>query len=152
MSTRFAAPSILLLLLAGACSDVGLTAPVADPPTEADPVLATCTVSVRSPGLRCGVPTPGPAGLSRDVMGGQDIFVHLASSYPRYSSKDSVFAVMVTVQSLIGVPIGTWNGVDPDPEGIRVFFNTGPVATVGSGLVQVLNPDGVESYTAAGQP
>jgi hypothetical protein len=57
----------------------------------------------------------------------------------------------VTVQNLIQQPMGTTDGTTLDPNGIRVFFQSGPTVTSGSGSISVV-PDGYGTFTAASQP
>jgi hypothetical protein len=63
-----------------------------------------------------------------------------------------IFRGDVTVRNLLLYPIGTANGTVADSGGVKVFFNSGPVTTGGSGSVVVFNPDGVATFTAANQP
>jgi hypothetical protein len=63
-----------------------------------------------------------------------------------------VFTTTVTVENLLAGPLGTVDGVTPDPDGIEVFFHAGPLITAGSGSVSVANPDGIGSFTGPAQP
>jgi hypothetical protein len=58
----------------------------------------------------------------------------------------------VTVQNLIPQALGTADGVTVHANGVRVFFNEGPVSNNPSGPASVANPDGTAFFLAAGQP
>jgi hypothetical protein len=68
-----------------------------------------------------------------------------------YNSGTGRFTFDVTVANLIEQPMGTLDGTTVDPTGVRVFFQTGPTVTSGTGSVSVL-PDGFGTFTDAGQP
>jgi hypothetical protein len=55
------------------------------------------------------------------------------------------------VKNLLQQPIGTTDGTTLSPNGIRVFFTSGPTVTGGSGVASVV-PDGFATFTAGGQP
>ncbi|HYW13064.1 MAG TPA: lamin tail domain-containing protein [Longimicrobium sp.] len=86
------------------------------------------------------------------IIGGQNVYVKLRSSNNSYNSTTQIFQFDVTVENLLNEAMGTPDGIVPDPEGIRVFFHSGPTVTSGTGSVSVVNPDGFATFTAAGQP
>jgi hypothetical protein len=77
--------------------------------------------------------------------------VKLTSSNIAYNSGTGQFTFDVTVQNLIQQPMGTTDGTTLDPNGVRVFFSSGPSVTSGVGTAAVV-PDGFATFTAAGQP
>jgi hypothetical protein len=58
----------------------------------------------------------------------------------------------VTIQNLNNESIGTPDGTVADPEGIQIFFATGPTVTAGAGSISAANADGVDAFTGANQP
>jgi hypothetical protein len=83
-------------------------------------------------------------------MGGQGTYVQLTSSNVTVAA--DTFAFDATVQNLIPQALGTTDGATPDPSGVRVFFHQLPTVTSGTGTINVANPDGFATYTAANQP
>jgi hypothetical protein len=141
-------PAAVLLL--AACADA---APLL-PPRPAEPDAARqameCRVSVAQARMECAPASP-PGGPSADRMvGGQDVYVKLASSGTAYDAGAGIFRTDVTVESLLSQAIGTTDGVGVT--GVRVFFHSGPTTTGGAGLVGVENSDGTATFTAEEQP
>jgi hypothetical protein len=151
-----------LLLLAGfaaaaaACTDRNPAGLRQSPPeTVPPPVHATlqCQIDVRAQALTCGRGAPATAsGVSAAIIGGQGMHVRLASSGTSYDSATAVFRTNVTVENLLTQALGTTDGTSASPEGVRVFFHSGPVATEGAGDVSVSNADGEAIFTTAAQP
>ncbi|HET6765667.1 MAG TPA: lamin tail domain-containing protein [Longimicrobiaceae bacterium] len=110
-----------------------------------------CTASRTDMSVRCGNPQL-PAGAHGIVIGAQNVYVKLTSSNVSYNSGTEIFQFDVTVQSLLNEAIGTPDGTVADPQGIQVFFHSGPTATVGSGTITVANADGTDTFTGANQP
>ena len=146
----YRASPLVILWLVAACSDSGPTAPRAPEFTAA----ITCQASVTAGTVTCGSPRAAPLpGMGRDVtLGGQGTYVQLTSSGTAYNSGTQVFQTDVTVQNLIVQPMNSADGLTADAGGIKVFFNTGPTVTGGTGVVSVKNPDGTATFTAANQP
>ena len=86
------------------------------------------------------------------IIGNQNVNMKLTSSNVSYDAGTEIFQFDVTVQNLMNEAMGTPDGVVADPDGIQVFFHSGPVTTVGSGTVTVANADGVGTFTATNQP
>ena len=110
-----------------------------------------CTASVTSRTVRCGDETPADSGRSRIVFGGQNLFVKLTSANPNYDAAAQHFTFDVTVRNLIPQPLGTADTLGtliPEPEGVRVFFTSAPVATSGTGVITVLG-DGTAPISTA---
>jgi hypothetical protein len=111
-----------------------------------------CIANVAVETLSC------PAGRVSDIesgpqlliVGGQGVYVQLASQNVSYDPATQVFQADVTVQNLMGQPLGTPDG--SAVTGVRVFFHTGPSVTGGAGAVSVSNADGTDSFTGANQP
>jgi hypothetical protein len=136
-------------LLASACTDRTPTA--AAPPVDGGTsrTLLACTAVVQQPSLRCDQ-AAGGGGAPRNIMlGGQGIYVRLASSNPFYDGSGT-FQVDVTVQNLLSQRMGTPDGTTV--YGVKVFLASPPAVTGGTGSVSVANPDGRAYFTAADQP
>ena len=151
---RISRPAALAALLAlGACRDLPTTPaaplPVGPAPAAEDQrAPVRCAVAVATRAVSCITP-PGPRGMrSNVILGGQGLNVRLVSSNVSFDGGDHVFSFDVTVQNLLDQPIGT-DGTTPS--GVRVFFNSGPTATDGTGMVTVLT-DSVGTFLAANQP
>jgi hypothetical protein len=86
------------------------------------------------------------------LIGGQNSNLKLTSSNVSYDSGTGIFQFDVTVQNLMNEAIGTPDGTVPDPEGIQVFFSSGPAVTSGTGSMAVANADGTGTFTATNQP
>lgn len=101
-------------------------------------------------GLWTASSDPG-AGDASLIIGGQGVYVTLASSNIAYENTDSVFSFDVTVRNHIGQPLGTTDGSTLHAQGVRVFFQQPPMGTGGVGPFAVLG-DGTATFTAADQP
>ncbi|MDB4916251.1 MAG: Por secretion system C-terminal sorting protein [Gemmatimonadetes bacterium] len=125
-----------------------------DPDKVADLVTPlSCSATVKTGALKC---TSGIASASKtaskDVVGGQNVYVKLTSSNVSYNAGTEIFQFDCTVQNLLNESIGTPNGVVPDVSGIRVFFHQGPTADSGTGTITVANADGTATFTGVNQP
>lgn len=143
-----------LLIAAAACADRNPAeppaAPAPAPPSAA--VLLRCHVDVRAAALTCAAEGGAAAGVSAAILGGQGTHVRLASSGTAYDAGTATLRSDVTVENLTAQALGTADGVAAAAEGVRVFFHDGPTTTLGSGAVEVQNPDGSGDFTGAGQP
>jgi hypothetical protein len=137
-----------LPLLLAAC---GERSPVDTTPAMPEPALQRleCVASLAARSVTCGA---GTSGARRDIIGGQGQNVRLISSNVVFDAPSRVFSFDLVVQNLLPYPIGTRDGTTPDSGGVKVFINSGPVTTGGTGTVTVLNASGVGTFTAAGQP
>lgn len=143
--------ALFALALAAACTDApGVVDPQNLPAPEPPLAALQCTVTVARGEMRCGGDAAGGGALGDVMVGGQGTYVQLRSSNARYDSTAQVFSLDVTMQNLLGQPVGTEDGTTPT--GIRIFFYGPPAASVGSGTVEVNNPDGTGIFTEAGQP
>jgi hypothetical protein len=110
-----------------------------------------CTGSTQGT-FSCSV-AGGSANGARGVqLGGQNTNVKLTSSNVSYNGGTGIFQFDVTVQNLMNEAIGTPDGTVADPDGIQVFFSSGPTVTSGTGSMSVANADGTGTFTAANQP
>src|SRR6266513_685253 len=152
-SVDAAALSALIGLVAGCAESSAPTAPQTQFRTE----LIRCEASVSAGTLDCVASQPqatqqAARGLSFDlVLGGQGALVRLASSGTAYNSGTQTFSSNVTVENLISQPMNTADGTTPDAGGVKVFFNSGPTVTGGTGVVSVANPDGTGAFTGSNQ-
>lgn len=153
MRTHRLAALLAALLAAGACRDLPTapgTAPAETPmpPASPDRTPVRCSVTLASRSVSCATPV-APRGLRQNIIiGGQGLNVRLVSTNVNFDGGDNVFSFDVTVQNLLDQPLGTDGTTD---SGVRVFFNSGPTATAGSGEVTVLT-DSVGMFLAANQP
>lgn len=149
----FPAAPILLAALLGACADRNPTAAVPGvAPAPAALAMLLCTADVKAAAVTCRDGSPRAAdGQSADLIVGTP-YVHLTSSGVSYDSGTQIFRFDVTLQNLMSQAIGTTDGVTAAPQGIRVFFHSGPTVTQGSGVATVANADGTAAFTAANQP
>jgi hypothetical protein len=150
---RLLIPAVLGAAALGACSDQQPAA-VRDPqlPPPATALAAFDCVGSTAGTVSCK-PQGGGAGQAAGVLvAGQNVYTKLTSSNVSYNSGTEIFQFDVTVQNLMNEAIGTPDGTVADPEGIQVFFQTGPTTTGGTGTITVANADGTGTFTSAGQP
>ena len=141
----------VVLVLAAACSDrnpVG-AGPVIEPTPDAV-ALIKCDVSVSSATMSCAQQSSsgltGPRGL---LVGHQGVYVKVTSMGTSYDAGTERLHTNVTVQNLLRETLGLdTTGLT----GVKVVFVSGPVVTSGVGSVEVANPDGMGTFTAANQP
>ncbi|MBB4638317.1 RCC1 domain-containing protein [Longimicrobium terrae] len=148
-SVRACAAAVLSVL--AACADSTPVAPV-EAGAPAPLVRMDCTASVRARSLRCEPGQGGAAGVSTNlIVGGQGVYVRMGSANTAYDGS-AIFQADVTVQNLLGQPMGTTDGVTVDPGGIQVFFASGPAVTSGTGSVEVDNEDGTADFLGGDAP
>jgi DNA/RNA endonuclease G (NUC1) len=145
--------ALLALLSAAACTDrVPLAPATPEPETPAGAARLDCAVDVRAGSVSCGAPGTAGGGARRAVVGGQGVLVRLASANLQTDAVAGTVSVDVTVQNLMDQAMGTRDGINPAPEGVRVFFHSGPTVTEGTGQVTVANPTGTADFTGSVQP
>jgi hypothetical protein len=142
--------------LAAACSDSQPTGVATIDPRAATPghslAAFDCTASAVSHTVTCS-PSAALAGGARGaIIGGQNVNMKLTSSNVSYDSGTEIFQFDLTVQNLMNEAMGTPDGTVADPQGIQVFFESGPTTTSGSGTITVANADGLETFTRTNQP
>jgi hypothetical protein len=141
----------MALTIAVACVDVLPTdAPVVEQLRQRVQIDVPCTASLAARTVTCGSALSGEkAGV---LIGKQNVEVKVASSNVSYNSSTGIFQFDVTVQNLMNEAIGTPGAGVADPEGIQIFFHSGPTVTSGTGNISVANADGVGTFTSGGQP
>lgn len=137
-----------LALALGACRDLPTATEAAQPAPAAVEARTPlrCAVTIATRAVSCAAGTGD--GRGNIILGGQGLNVRLVSSNVTFDGGDHAFSFDVTVQNLLDQPMGT-DGVTPS--GVRVFFNSGPTATEGSGTITVLT-DSVGTFLSANQP
>lgn len=148
----------LLVLAACAHDATAPTAPTVPAVPQTRMVELHCTVQVTEELVSCEPAalqdTPGRSYSV--VLGGQGVYVLLASSGTAYDAGTEELSSQVTIKNLIGQAVGTTDGTTLAPEGVRVFFASGPAVTDGTGVVEVVvpgSPDGgTDLFTASNQP
>jgi hypothetical protein len=140
------------LALLAACADRGPLEPDASAAPPSNAQRFECIARVREQTVTCATRAPVSSRLRGAIIGGQGQYVNLSTTNVAWDSATGTFSGDVAVQNLLPYAMGTLDGVNPDPAGIRVFFHTGPTVTSGWGSVSVQNPDGVGVFTATNQP
>ena len=135
--------------------------PVAPVPVKDSDTTGTARLSYVVGVIKCrGTTTPAEltCGNVTDslmpraiLLGGENTYIRVDAVNPTYDAASETYQVNVTLRNLIEQALGTSDGTNVDPEGIKLFFQNGPVATVGTGTITVLG-DGVGTFTATGQP
>jgi alpha-tubulin suppressor-like RCC1 family protein len=92
--------------------------------------------------------TTAMAGVSH-IFGGQGQYVSLVSSAVTYAG--GTFSFNTTVQNLTNLPMATADGAARDDAGVRVFIQTGPTTTSGSGTITVANATGTATFLSTNQ-
>jgi hypothetical protein len=110
-----------------------------------------CVGSI-SGSVSCKPASGGDGHGTAVIIGGQNSNLKLTSSNVSYNSGTEIYQFDVTVQNLMNEAIGTPDGTVADPEGIQVFFNSGPTTTSGTGEITVANADGTGTFTNTNQP
>jgi hypothetical protein len=155
-AARLILPVVAVAVAVVACTDqqplAVKNAPVAADPAPTSSIAAfDCVGSTVSRTISCKAQRPG-GDVSAVVTGGQNTFLKLTSSNLSYNSGTEIFQFDVTVQNLMNEAMGSPDGTVADPEGIQVFFHSGPTTTGGSGTVTVANADGTGTFTGTNQP
>ncbi|HEU0053226.1 MAG TPA: hypothetical protein VFQ39_08605 [Longimicrobium sp.] len=153
-----AASAAAIVAAAAACTDgSNPAAPKPEPPVGPGggvPVTVQalrCTGTLQQPKVSCVPETGAPGGVQGDIIvGGQHVYVNVVTTGETYNSGTGQFTFQTTLQNLIEQPMGTTDGTTLDPNGIRIFFNSGPNVTSGTGTASVL-PDGFATFLSAGQ-
>ncbi|SOD04025.1 hypothetical protein SAMN05216486_1222 [bacterium JGI 053] len=139
-----------LALSAAACGDSTAPAPLHGPGEAPGPAAQRllCSVDVATRVISCAPQaSAGGARANRTLGSGTDIQVTSGN----VAVTADTFAFDLAVTNHFPYPIGTQDGVNPDPDGIRVFFVDGIHTTGGTGQVTVANADGATAFTAANQ-
>jgi hypothetical protein len=142
------AAALLAVSLLSACSDDALRPVITTPVPHVSGTLMRCDASVAGGTVTCGVPM-GTSGARGSVVGGQGLFIRMTSSGVAYAG--GVFSFNATVQNLTDHLLATADGATRDDGGVRVFLNTPPTATSGSGVITVANATGTGTFTGGSQ-
>lgn len=150
------AVAIAAAIAAGACTEQAIH-PTALRPDEVKPSLQTfdCVGSIANPTVSCVPVSASPSSGTRanvQTIGGQGIYVRIATSGAAYDSVASMFSFNVTVQNFTNVGFATADGTTRDAGGVQVFFHAGPTVTGGTGVATVFNATGVAPFTSGSQP
>jgi hypothetical protein len=148
-------PLVALLAAAvlSACSDQQPVATTSGPMlVPARAVQAFDCSGSTSGTLSCHDARPGTGDARGVLTGGQNTNLKLTSSNVSYDSQTGIFQFDVTVQNLMNEAMGTPDGTVADPDGIQVFFGSGPNVTSGTGSMSVANADGTGTFTGTNQP
>jgi hypothetical protein len=157
-SLRLRAARLLALscapLFAAACGD----GPMRSGEREAEPVVVLarleCQASVAGGSVECAPAAPaasaGAVRFDERTVGGQGVYVRLASSGAAFDAGTKVFSFNATVQNLSNLAMATTTGAARHAGGVRVFLISDPVGT--GGTVSVANPTGTAEFTKANQP
>jgi hypothetical protein len=137
--------SAAALVVAAACADPTVARVPPDAPVSQ---RLACRGTVAQRTVACAAPDVA-GGLRADRLYGQGAGLKLTSSNLSVVADSFMFDMAVT--SLLDYTIATTNGINADPNGVRVFFVDGIHTTSGTGAVTVANADGVGTFTAAGQ-
>jgi DNA/RNA endonuclease G (NUC1) len=147
-------------IIAGALLVIGCTDSIVTPTrTEPTPVppagpvsmQLTCVASVQSGSVSCSTPAT-PAGVRGAVTyGGQNQYVKLTSTNVTFDAGTRIMGADVTLQNLLPQIIGSLDSATVHPNGIRVFYASGPT-TSDPGTVTVRNPDGTETFLSSPAP
>jgi hypothetical protein len=144
------------MALAAACSDSQPTAVATVDPRAATPghslAAFDCVATPAARTVTCSPSRAAAGGARGAIIGGQNASVRLTSSNVSYDQATDIFQFDVTVQNLMNEAIGTPDGTLSDPEGIQVFFESGPTVTSGTGSITVANADGLDTFTKTNQP
>lgn len=110
------------------------------------PPQVQCSVDAVAQTMSC-VPAGGGGASAQAnlIVGGQDRYVQLAPGPVIVAG--NVLSVSVTVRNLTVQAMGTPDGTTVSPQGVRVFFASGP-----SHGVMVTNADSVGRFTGRAQP
>jgi DNA/RNA endonuclease G (NUC1) len=128
-------------------------------PTRESALSISCQADVRRGTMSCAVPVSSEDGPNAAIIGGQGTYVRLTSSNIEVitTADPAVADTMkadVTVQNLLNEALGTSDGVNAHPDGIRVFFHTGPTVTAstdGQPATISADGDGTGVFTSTGQ-
>ena len=146
-SHRILSVVVVAMAVLTACS-AEQTAPVVEKEeTAAVTAVVSCTGSAA--GVLCDAADlrGGAAPVFDRVLGGQNTYVKLAAVSNSFDGGTLRLSSNVTVRNLTEQALGTTDGVNLDPDGVRVFFHTAP-----TNGVTIVNADGSSTFTGSNQP
>lgn len=126
--------------------------PVGQALPDAALAVLECTGDVRTARVECHKPGAPATGARADIIvGGQDVNLKLTSANVQLVAPDT-FQFTVTVQNLLAQAMAADSGTGAaSANGVRVFFNSGPTVTGGTGSIALANHDGIETFLSANQ-
>jgi hypothetical protein len=144
---------ILVSLTAAACAD----GPVA-PGYQPEPRLLTaeyeCTVDVRAGNTTCHEVRDGGGASANVILSPPFVSFVTNSAYSRGdNTNEDTITYTIAIRNATPQPLGTTDGINLAPGGIRLFFATAPVVkTVSSGTIagssiRLETPDGTATFT-----
>lgn len=119
--------------------------------SHSDAMLLQCSADASARTLSCAPVRPAGAGSGDYIVGGQGTLVKLTSTNVSYDGATEVLGADVTVQNLLPDALGTIDGTTLSPSGVKVFFESEPTVTSGTGTVSIQNPDGTGTFTNTDQ-
>ena len=96
------------------------------------------------------LPKTGTPNEANIILGSQGLYIDIVTNNVNYNSGTGDFTFDLRVRNRITQALGTTDGTTLDPSGVRVFFNSGPTVTAGSGAISVVAS--TATFTAPGQP
>ena len=116
--------------------------------------FVTCVANRERLTVHCGdeAEREGDPSSPSIILGKQGIYVDIVTNNVNYDGGTGDFTFNAQVRNRIPQALGTADGTTLEATGVRVFFNSGPTATGGSGLVTVPTPDGTATFTGPNQP
>lgn len=156
------ATTLSLLILACACND-GPVSPRVVPEPDIGGLAAefVCVLDVGAATTRCrrALPAAARGGPQLDLLMNAP-YVDLAYSGTTESrgnsANEDTTITYLTVKNNVAQPIGTTDGINAHPNGIRSAFTSGPAVasvssgTIGGSAIRLDNPDGVATFTNPG--
>src|SRR5687767_92363 len=155
--------AVVILAGASALSCLDRPAPLAPVPGK-DPgdSVQTPSQSYVLGVIRCSGSTAAPASLSCGnvdvssvpegvILGGENTYVRVETANPNYDAGAQLYTADVTLRNLIEQALGTSDGTTLDADGIKIFLQTGPTVTSGTGTITV-DADGLGTFMATAQP
>jgi hypothetical protein len=132
------------LPLLAACSRDAVRSEALPQSAAVEGTRLTCKADVRAGTVSCdGGSTVSGLHASR-IVGGQGMYVRMASSGVAYAG--TTFSFNATVQNLTDHPMATADGATRDGAGVQVFLSAPPTATTGNGTITVLNATGTATF------
>jgi DNA/RNA endonuclease G (NUC1) len=146
------------ILFSAACADHAPLGPLSEPlpaaPTTqapSDAMLLQCSASAGAKTFSCAPVRPAGAANADYIVGGQGVYVKLTSTNVSYNSTTGILGADVTVQNLLPDALGTIDGTTLSASGVKVFFESEPTVTSGTGTVSIQNADGTGTFTNTDQ-
>ena len=147
---RLAVTALAALTLA--CADAAPSGPGTTITSPAGAAVR-CQVDVSAGLSHCAdlAATSGTRSVARHLtlrtIGGQNVNVRFEQTSFSFDPVSRVLTSNVRLTNLMSQPLGSPDGTSADPQGIQVFFHVPP-----TNGVEIVNEDGVGTFTGTGQP